>query len=242
MPLHYIRREVCWSETIRSSHSHARARTQRDAKREMARLAPSVIHNFWFGYTRRELTALTKPNQSQMRLWFASKSDDDAIIKRTFGEHLRETSAMYASTTDYAVENRSFEDVLADIITLDQFSRVIHRKTALAFSNDAHAVELCKAALDCEGFASDAAPLERLFLEMPLMHSENLADHERLLTLRGFDHATVDARAEHSDHALKHFCVVKKFGRYPYRNAVLGRVNTPEEQAYLDASPNRYGQ
>ena len=164
----------------------------------MARLAPSVIHNFWFGYTRRELASLTNPNQSQMRLWFASKSEDDEIIKRTFGEHLRETSAMYASTTDYAVENRSFEDVLADIITLDQFSRVIHRKTALAFSNDAHAVELCKAALDCEGFASDAAPLERLFLEMPLMHSENLADHERLLTLRGFDHATVDARAEHS--------------------------------------------
>jgi len=208
----------------------------------MVRLVPSVIHNFWFGYTRRELAALAKPNQAQMRLWFSSQEDDDVIIKRTFGEHLRETSAMYASTTDYTVENRSFEDVLADIITLDQFSRVIHRKTALAFSNDRHAVELCKAALDCEGFASDAAPLERLFLEMPLVHSETLADHERLLALRGIEHAAVDVDAEHEDHAIKHFCVVKKFGRYPYRNAVLGREDTPEERAYLEASPNRYGQ
>jgi len=211
----------------------------------MTRLPAAQITNFWFGYARHELKALARPNKAQMALWFGSREEDDITIHRTFGAHLRATSEIYASKSEEMFDSitlDSFDDILADIITLDQFSRVIYRKTAKAFSNDAAAAALARRALRDEAFMRQAAPLERMFIEMPLMHSEDIADHESLLAMRGIDVSGIDTDGTHADFAVKHYAVVQKFGRYPYRNKVLGRENTPEEQAYLDSRPSTYGQ
>ena len=160
-------------------------------------------------------------------------------FRRAFTRHER---AVREQIRGRAITLESFEDVLADIITLDQFSRVIYRKTAKAFSNDAAAASLARRALRDDAFMEQASSLERMFIEMPLMHSEDIADHESLLAMRGIDVRGIDVDGAHDDFAVKHYCVVRKFGRYPYRNKVLGRANTPEEQAYLDSRPSTYGQ
>jgi uncharacterized protein (DUF924 family) len=213
----------------------------------MTRLPASTVTRFWFGYARHELATIERPNKTQLALWFGSKPDDDARIFQTFGAHLRATEAHYSALDDDTLagttRTSNVEDLVADIITLDQFTRVIHRKSARAFSNDAVAVKLARAALSDGAFFASAHPLERMFLEMPLMHSEDIDDHVRLLTHRGIDIDAIDVEDEsHADFAVKHYCTVKRFGRYPYRNKVLGRENTPEEQAYLDNPHSSYGQ
>ena len=191
------------------------------------------------------------PSKAQMTLWFGSRPEDDETIRTKFSEHLRATSEHYASSSSEAVveTHRAIgpEQLLADVIALDQFTRVIHRRTANAFANDALAARLARAALRDDVFMADAdyAPLERMFLEMPLMHSEELDDHVALLRMRGYADdfiESVDPNGAYDDHALQHFATIKRFGRYPYRNRVLGRADTNAERDYLSASPRTYGQ
>jgi len=204
------------------------------------RLAAVEVLNFWFGYTRQELRAITKPDKAQMSLWFGSREEDDATIKMRFGAHVAETSAKYDTIDDMANRNAPMEHILADIIALDQFTRSIHRKTARAFENDDKALRLANVALER---ATEISILEKMFVELPLMHSENIVDHERLLALRGIaPPSDANAALESKDWAVKHWAVIKKFNRYPHRNAALGRRSTAEEEAYLAAGASSFGQ
>ena len=105
----------------------------------MTRRPASTVTRFWFGYARHELATMERPNKTQLALWFGSKPDDDARIFQTFGAHLRATEAHYSALDDDTLagttRTSNVEDLVADIITLDQFTRVIHRKSARAFSN-----------------------------------------------------------------------------------------------------------
>ena len=206
------------------------------------RLAAVEVLNFWYGYTRQELKTIVKPNKAQMAVWFGSREEDDILIRRNFGAHLAETSALYDSEGAFETRPKlAFEELLADIITLDQFTRVVHRKTARAFENDSKALRLAYAALARDD--ADMSPLERMFVELPLMHSEDVAVHERLLSMRGIDTPRdVDAALTSTDFAVKHWAVVKKFNRYPYRNKALGRHSTEAEIAFLSAGASSYGQ
>lgn len=119
---------------------------------------------------------------------------------------------------------------LAYLILTDQIPRNIHRGTALAFATDAQARAAARKAV-AEGWDMGAPEPERQFFYMPFEHSEDPADQAlavRLLTER------LSSDPEMALHARAHQAVIARFGRFPTRNAALGRKSSPEEQAYLD--------
>ncbi|AMO25202.1 DUF924 family protein [Ramlibacter solisilvae] len=123
---------------------------------------------------------------------------------------------------------------LAEIIVLDQFSRNIHRNTPQAFAQDPMALVLAQEAVRL-GVLGLLPPDERCFLLMPFMHSESPAIHvlaERLF--REF------APGSNYDYELRHKTIVDRFGRYPHRNAILGRASTAEEIEFLKQPGSRF--
>lgn len=118
------------------------------------------------------------------------------------------------------------ERALAAILVLDQFSRNIHRGDAKAFAQDDKARALAEAAID-KGHDRALPPERRHFLYMPFMHAESIVDQERSVAL----FATLGE--DLLKHARDHKAVFDRFGRFPKRNAALGRENTPGEEDYL---------
>jgi uncharacterized protein (DUF924 family) len=119
---------------------------------------------------------------------------------------------------------------LALLILLDQFSRNLHRSTAEAFAADAKARSIARAML-ARGFDQALTPVERMFVYLPFEHSEDVADQD--LSVRLFAALDAVAGGDMHDHAVRHRDVIRRFGRFPHRNAALGRANTAEEDAYL---------
>lgn len=115
---------------------------------------------------------------------------------------------------------------LAYVIVLDQLSRNMFRGTARMFASDPRARAAVRRALE-RGDDAELSPDERAFLFMPLMHSEDIADQDRSVAL--FAHAS----PEQLRFAVQHRDIVRRFGRFPHRNALLGRESTPEERAFL---------
>jgi uncharacterized protein (DUF924 family) len=121
------------------------------------------------------------------------------------------------------------QDALALVIVLDQFPRNMFRDSARAFAADALAREVASRAI-ARGFDQLVPAGERMFFYLPFEHSEKFADQERCVAL---NRATGDAEAiKWAEH---HADIIRRFGRFPHRNAVLGRATTPEEQTFLDA-------
>lgn len=116
---------------------------------------------------------------------------------------------------------------LAEIIVLDQFSRNMFRGSPLSFAHDALALALSQEAIS-SGADMALSPIERSFLYMPFMHSESMKIHEIAVELfRG------NSIAGNLDYELKHKAIIERFGRYPHRNAILGRESTQEEIEFL---------
>ena len=166
-----------------------------------------------------------------LAFWFDKTPDDrhfakdpllDAAIAARFGA-LRD--AVLASGA--AGWRDDPDTLLAAIILLDQFSRNIHRDTAEAFAGDALALGLTHHAL-ARGWDDVVAPDRRVFLYMPLMHAEDRA--EQALSIACYDRLGLQ---ENIHFARPHAAVIEQFGRFPSRNAVLGRQSTPAEQIYL---------
>ena len=114
---------------------------------------------------------------------------------------------------------------VAGVILFDQFPRNMFRGHADTYSTDPLALAIAKGAVD-KGFDEELAPAERKFLYMPFQHSENLDDQNRALLL--FTAAGDDEQIKYSKH---HRAIIERFGRFPHRNAVLGRPSRPEEIA-----------
>jgi uncharacterized protein (DUF924 family) len=154
--------------------------------------------------------------------WFAKDAALDHTIAERFGG-LRD--AVLASGA-VGWENEP-DTLLAAIILLDQFSRNIDRGSAQAFAGDALALDLTHRAL-ARGW-DEAIPTERrAFLYMPLMHAEDR--EEQRLSIQCF---TKLGNPNNLDFARQHRVVIDRFGRFPSRNAALGRVSTEAEKAYL---------
>jgi len=127
---------------------------------------------------------------------------------------------------------------LALVILLDQFTRNIYRGSAEAFASDPKAVALSKSGYDANLFESFDA-IEHMFMALPMSHAENLELQKRAVAISV--RAASRARPEWKkmmrmgvDFARKHLDVIARFGRFPHRNAVLGRESTPEEKEYLE--------
>lgn len=154
--------------------------------------------------------------------WFIKSDSVDAAIRERF-EGLPD--ALLDSRADGWRDDP--ETLLAAIIALDQFSRNLHRGEARAFAADPLARELTLLALD-RGWDARLSVQQRQFLYMPLMHAE---DRElQTLCLEVFDQPGLE---QNLDFAREHAEVIARFGRFPTRNAALGRESTPEERVYL---------
>ncbi len=168
---------------------------------------PQEILDFWFSPRVRPL-------------WFAATAELDAEIRARY-----EPLWQQACRGELEAWMESAEGALALVILLDQFPLNMFRGQAAAFASEGRAVAACKLALERE-FDRGLAETQRLFLYMPLMHSEHPQDQDRSLQL--FTAAGMDTRwpRHHRD-------LVRHFGRFPHRNAILGRPSTPEELDYL---------
>jgi uncharacterized protein (DUF924 family) len=172
-----------------------------------------------------------KPYEEVLEFWFTESGPKSWWAADTaFDERIRSRfAALYARAT--LGELHEWRDTpqgrLAEIIVLDQFSRNLHRGSAAAFAQDLAALVLAQEAV-AAGVHRALDEVQRIFLLLPYMHSESRAIHveaERLY--REF------APAENLDFELRHKAIVDRFGRYPHRNAALGRESTPEEVEFL---------
>ncbi len=176
----------------------------------MAGRQAKTVLDFWFG-------ALA-PGQ-----WFRKDPELDAEIARRFAATLAA-----ARRGELWAWRRSPRGRLAEVLVLDQFSRHIHRDTGEAFAADPMALVLAQEAV-ARGDDAELSVHERAFLYMPYMHSESLVIHEEALHL--FDQPGLEDSLRF---AHRHREILSRFGRYPHRNAMLGRPSTPEELAFLE--------
>ena len=119
---------------------------------------------------------------------------------------------------------------LAYLVICDQLSRNMHRGNAKSFATDAQARAAARVAL-VNGWDTEAPEPERHFFYMPFMHSEDLADQG--LCVKLFREKMPETGAEHLVHTRAHEAIIAQFGRFPFRNQALGRINTPEETQFM---------
>ncbi|WP_106419088.1 DUF924 family protein [Salinicola tamaricis] len=170
---------------------------------------PQTVCDFWF----ETLSA---------KQWFAKDAALDGEIADRFG-----TTLVAAARCELWHWRDTPTGRLAEIVVLDQFSRNVHRDTPAAFAQDPLALALAQE-LIASGEDTALPVAQRIFAYMPFMHSESLAIHARAIAL--FD---VPGMETQLDYEHRHREILQRFGRYPHRNAILGRVSTPEETAFL---------
>ncbi|MED7771273.1 DUF924 family protein [Aeromonas dhakensis] len=184
---------------------------------------------FWFGEESDDVTRAKR----QAPLWWGKNSDTDALLASRFGDQASAAAAGELAHWAEAAEGR-----LALILLLDQLPRNIHRGTPAAFAQDAKARDLCLKGLS---LGADLAlpPLERVFFYLPLEHAESREQQARSVTLfEGLAAEQADGPAQETfagfaDFARRHQVIVERFGRFPHRNAILGRASTAEETDFL---------
>jgi len=180
-------------------------------------MTPEDVLDFWFG---------DDPTLFR-EAWFRTDPTFDAACRARFGTVLE--AARTGALDSWAETPRG---TLALVIVLDQFSRNIHRGTPDAFAADPRARALADAAV-ARGDDHHLGPIERSFLYLPFEHVENLADQDISVRLSETLRGTYDSADRAIDYAERHRDVIRRFGRFPHRNAILGRASTPQELAYL---------
>ncbi|BEO55675.1 MULTISPECIES: DUF924 family protein [Serratia] len=155
-------------------------------------------------------------------MWFKKDDDFDRLLHSRFGEIWRAAAAGELAHWRDTIEGR-----LAEVIVLDQFSRNLFRGTPQSFACDGMALVLAQEAIrsgECERLSRE----QRGFLYLPFMHSESPLIHQQALVLY-----TELNNGDQLEFELRHKAIIDRFGRYPHRNAILGRTSTLEEEAFL---------
>jgi uncharacterized protein (DUF924 family) len=169
--------------------------------------------------------------QDILQFWFVELSDKQRFAKNTALDTLmreRFGAVLLAATRGELFTWRTTpQGRLAEIVVLDQFSRNIYRDTAAAFAQDAQALTLAQE-LVASGQDYILEPLRRTFAYMPYMHSESPVIHAQAMAL--FAQTGMEGTL---DFERRHKAIIDQFGRFPHRNAILGRVSTPQELEFL---------
>ncbi|TXD38268.1 DUF924 domain-containing protein [Lujinxingia vulgaris] len=197
------------------------------------------VLEYWFGTTSALEDGIFP--QEQYRIWFAGGPAVDREITERFG-------ALVEDARDGGLQGwlENAPSRLALVLLLDQFTRNIYRGTGEAFSADHLALKYALDALEI-GHDTALSPIARAFFYLPLEHAESLELQERCVTLmENLTHQAPDGQVElfqgFLDYAVQHRDIIAQFGRFPHRNALLGRTSTPEEEAYLEANDVHFGQ
>lgn len=186
------------------------------------------ILQFWFGSASGDADVA----REQSTLWWKKSTETDARIRDRFAGILEDV--VNGRRDEWLADARGH---LAMIITTDQFPRNIYRETPRAFASDHVALRLCKQGLD-GGIDRLLRPIERVFFYLPLEHSESLDDQDQSVALFTAlaDGVAQDQREPFTGfvgYAVRHREVIERFGRFPHRNAILGRASSEEEEAFL---------
>lgn len=167
------------------------------------------VIDFWF-------------EESDPRDWFRKDPDFDESIRQRFGQIWQQ--AVNGELHGWRTEALGR---LAEVIVLDQFSRNLFRDSPVAFAADGQALVLAQEAMRM-GVEQELTQIQRNFLYMPFMHSEAPVIHDWALALFKANGIESSLEAE-----IRHKAIIDRFGRYPHRNGLLGRVSTPEELEFL---------
>lgn len=166
-----------------------------------------------------------------LRFWFTELTYEQCFEKNDAVD--RQIGARFGAVheqltaDDGSIDTAAPRELLAAIVVLDQFSRNLFRGTARAFAADPIARRLARAAVD-NRIDAVMAKRERIFVYLPFEHSEAAADQVRSVALQGaFNDPDLDK------YAMAHKVIIDRFGRFPHRNAALGRESTPDEIAFL---------
>jgi len=179
--------------------------------------SPQSIVDFWFSDAVRPL-------------WFKSTAEFDNQLRDRFGMVWQDAAA---GKLDSWAE--SAEGALALVILLDQIPLNIYRGKARSFSTEAKAREIAERAID-KGWDTTLPDEQKAFLYMPFMHSETLADQDQAVVL--YQAAGLEDNLKFAQH---HQDIIRRFGRFPHRNEILGRQNSEAEQAYLASDEAFHG-
>lgn len=184
-------------------------------------------HRFWF----EELVAGIEAPAEQVKVWFSRHDATDEACRQRFGDHLDAVAE-----TDWPFETLSPAAGIGFVLFLDQFPRNLFRDDGRAYAYDARARAAARRLI--ESGVGRFTPMERVFLYLPFEHSEELADQDNSVALyqallAEMPEAEKGTYASFLDYAEKHRDVIRRFGRFPHRNADLGRVSTSEEAEFL---------
>jgi len=198
----------------------------------MSKITAQEVLDFWF------LPASAEGHGKARQAWFRKDALFDAAIGARFGAAMAEALAGGLREWD-SEDTQGAHGTLARIVLLDQFTRNAFRDTSAAFAGDALALA---AALDLEarGAARALPALQRWFAYLPFEHAEDMHMQEKSVALFA-ELAAGDAQfADVLDYAQRHRDVIARFGRFPHRNAILGRASSAEELAFLRQPGSRF--
>lgn len=193
------------------------------------RADPEELLDHWFGVDLDDAYAV----QARIARWFGGEVGFDEALRARFGEWPER-----ALRGDFDAWRQAPRSMLALVICLDQLPRNLHRDHADAFGGDAAAMHAAQRAIEA-GFDARLHPVEATFLYLPFEHAEDVAAQERCVDLFGRLCARAPEGLEavfesNLEYARRHKAVIDRFGRFPHRNAALGRNSTPEEVRYLE--------
>ena len=188
-----------------------------------------ALLDFWFG----------PPDEPERlhhkQIWFRSTPEYDAAVRQNFAaDHDAAVAGAFAAWEDAPLS------ALARVMLLDQVPRNIFRSTPRAFASDPLALATTIRAME-RGFDQAVPAAWRLFFYLPFEHSEVLADQQRGLDLL-LALPAVPGRPNEGHMTRLHLEIIERFGRFPHRNAILGRASTAEELAFLIECEHRFGQ
>jgi uncharacterized protein (DUF924 family) len=190
-------------------------------------MEPQDVLDFWFGAPGSARHATRRPE------WFKKSAAFDRQVRERFLPLHEDAMAGKLSAWDAAPRS-----LLALIIVLDQFPRNMFRDEPRAFAADGAALVAATKMVD-RGWDEALAPLERAFVYLPFEHAEHVAAQRRAVELFG-RLAADPSCADLLDWARRHHDVIVRFGRFPHRNAILGRVSTPDETDFLRRPGSRF--